>query len=331
MKIIHIINNISVRRGAERLVTDLINHTNHYLIIWHNNTDFAYKINKKRVIILNGYIELILFLLTNYKKYNLFHYHLFPSFYFSIFTPFKSVIHEHGNGVNNRRNKSIIFTTTDRIVYKLAYKIICINKDSVNNLTKHLGYKINNIFVLHNFVTPNLNSKNNIQNYHKKDIIRIGMVAAFDNNKDHILLLNAFSKLPNNYHLILAGSGKKLIECKLFCIEHGFIDRVSFFGDLKDVSFVYSLCNFMILISKHESFGLVVLEAAVFRKRTICSDIDCLRDTCINKIDLVENNVEAIQKKIIDFNPTIKTNFDHILEVYSIDKYIINLEKIYKA
>lgn len=89
-------------------------------------------------------------------------------------------------------------------------------------------------------------------------IFRFGYIGSLNENKNIELLIQSFLKLPQSTELLIAGSGElaKMLEVKF--IDN---DRVKFLGHINEKADFYSKIDALVLPSKNESWGLVVMEA----------------------------------------------------------------------
>lgn len=332
MKVLHVINDLSVPRGAERLVSDIVsNCSDHYVATFQGSGTRYYNLPHDRSYHLKGPIDLIMFLHREKRNFDVIHFHLFPAFYFAVLVGSKAVVHEHGDGTNNRRHGRLLFKILEHFVYNKVNTVLCINEDAKENLIKWQPALSHKILVLANFV-PSSFGRISARNNFGREIRTLGMVAAFDENKQHEILLRALVNVDKNKRLHLVGAGAGLRQMKQLTHELNLRDRVTFHGIVDDVNKIYEMCDLMLLISKNESFGLVVLEAASYGLRTICSDIPALRQTVAFSEDLVQNNTNAIETKINNFS---YGTADHVileqhLSNYQITSYLNELNAIYR-
>ena len=89
-------------------------------------------------------------------------------------------------------------------------------------------------------------------------------VARFSEVKNHRLLLEAFAKahkLSQSLMLSLAGDGPLLEGCKAYAKELGIESRVSFLGNVEDVSSLLKGSDVFVLSSNSEALPISILEA----------------------------------------------------------------------
>ena len=98
-------------------------------------------------------------------------------------------------------------------------------------------------------------------------------VARFDPQKNHALLIEAFSLLGDvRSRLILVGKGPGVEDMRQKVREKGLEDRVEFVGFRKDPVRFLKLANCFVLASDFEGLGNVILEALACSLPVICTD-----------------------------------------------------------
>jgi glycosyltransferase involved in cell wall biosynthesis len=87
-------------------------------------------------------------------------------------------------------------------------------------------------------------------------------IAAFRPEKGHNLLIEAFSRLPDNAFLVLAGDGEKRGVMERFVSEIGLTDRVRFLGNIPDTRPLIATSQATVLASTAvETFSMAMLES----------------------------------------------------------------------
>lgn len=93
----------------------------------------------------------------------------------------------------------------------------------------------------------------------------VGMVGRINEAKGQYLLICALSKIENeNLHAYFVGHEMNkgyIEELKKLAQELGVLERVHFLGFMKNPHHFYQLCDAVVLASKRETFGLVLIEA----------------------------------------------------------------------
>lgn len=85
------------------------------------------------------------------------------------------------------------------------------------------------------------------------------------------LAILALRVLPENVHLMLAGSGKLKDELESLAAQQGVADRVHFLGWVNNITVVASAADIWLVPSRHEPLGNVVLDAWAHRLPVVAS------------------------------------------------------------
>lgn len=193
--------------------------------------------------------------------------------------------------------------------------IIC----SANSIPRHLhvGFK-NNFKVIHNGYDLNIYPKSK-KKYKKKDFLLdandfvVGNVARFNSVKNHLYLLDIFSKIYIRNRvpkLVLIGSGvdennhtlkKKIKELK---IEN----RVMLLGRKDDVINIYPIFDLFILPSESEGFPNVLAESMMNKNIVFSTNVGEVSHIIPNKkfILPLNNHLKSAKKINYYFNNTKK-------------------------
>jgi len=331
MKILHCINSISIVGGAEKIVSKLVEpESDMFVLEVFDDIKKSSSIGKFR-----QYITFAFRLLTLQSKYSLLHFHLFPSFYFSILiNRRKVIIHEH-NTYNRRRSISFL-RPIEKYIYRRANKVICISDAVKDSLEKWCG-ELNNAVVLNNFTRFEHDFSDNVAP-HTDSKVNLMMVASFTEQKRQKELVLALSKLPDNYILHFLGDGPIKNDIINLSSELMIHDKVIFHGNVDNVEDFYKSVDFCILLSNWEGFGMVAVEAASFNKVTLCSNVSGLSEVIVDNDLLISNSAtpEELSFRIEDINEKIRANEEYytayckkICDKYSYKTYYDKLLGIY--
>ncbi|MGE4272451.1 MAG: glycosyltransferase family 4 protein [Desulfitobacterium sp.] len=119
---------------------------------------------------------------------------------------------------------------------------------------------------------------------YKEDEFLFVYAAEFSKRKNQKLLIRAFSKCKlESAHLLLAGKGKTLQECKALAQELGQMERIHFLGYVNDVPDLYTACDAVVSTSLIEGLPFNILEAIGCGLPVIASDIKGHRELIDNK------------------------------------------------
>lgn len=120
----------------------------------------------------------------------------------------------------------------------------------------------------------------------KEDDFLFVYVAEFSKRKNQKMLINAFAKCKlEKAHLLLAGDGKLLDECKRLVNNLGQTERIHFLGYVKDVPSLYCACDCAVSTSKAEGLPFNIIEAMGCGLPVIASDIKGHRELVEDKVN----------------------------------------------
>lgn len=295
MKILTVINKLDVG-GAENLSVDLCNHFLHEKyrvdVLALKDADSFVKrklkddVQYRFLTTGNIYNPLLIFRLIGIvKKYDIVHVHLFPAIYWVIIASFfgkgqaKIVFSEHS--VFNRRRNSGIFRMLDRFLYRSLDKIICVSEGARQALLGHIGDDFDSkIIVINNGIdiTKFKHAPKTHNEFFKKDAFVVMQVSSFRPQKDQQTLIASMLNLPETIKLILVGDGELRKGLEIYVKENKLSERVKFLGARSDVESLLQLSDVVVLSSKHESFGIAIVEGMAAGKPVIASDIVGLRE-----------------------------------------------------
>lgn len=148
---------------------------------------------------------------------------------------------------------------------KTTTHFICVSKNTldflVKNLPKSLNYKttlLGNSFNYKNFYNKSIQSIENQQ----INIINIGNFHSLNKNQNFLIeIALELKKIISNFKFTLLGDGKyrKIVEQRTK--KEGISKHFNFLGNVDDVKKHLSENHIYLHVAKHESFGLVLLEA----------------------------------------------------------------------
>lgn len=105
-------------------------------------------------------------------------------------------------------------------------------------------------------------------------------VARLHEQKDHVTLLQAMTRLPSSYRLFLVGDGPLRDELDEAIARLSLKDRVTFTGTLPNPYPLMQRADVIVLPSREEGFGLVAAEAAALDVPFVGSEVGGLSEVC---------------------------------------------------
>ena len=129
-------------------------------------------------------------------------------------------------------------------------------------------------------------------------------VGSFDTMKNHRDLLQAYAKTNQKLPLVLVGKGSLEAEMKQLAIELNISDRVKFLGFQPNPYPLIASAALLVLTSKFEGFGYVIVEAQALKVPVISTDCPFGPRELLPEKNLVAvgdiNALEALMNKAID-------------------------------
>ncbi|MGB9663697.1 MAG: glycosyltransferase family 4 protein [Ignavibacteria bacterium] len=223
-------------------------------------------------------------------------------------------------------------------------KIIAVSTTVEKNLIEKFGVEKERIIQIYNPL--DFNEYKNIDEPADRSLLGIPddakvflFVGRWTKIKGVDILVKAFRKITNNYpkvYLILitdiSETGKKRIQS----INQNFV----FIKPQRDISYFYKICDAIILPSRVESFPFVMLEAGLYKKIFIGSNVggvgefieDGRDGLLIKKEDSngLTNIIESVVKNLID-TQKLRTNLSNkVYSLLSLKEYSKSIINIYE-
>lgn len=119
----------------------------------------------------------------------------------------------------------------------------------------------------------------------KKIILSVGRLIECKGYED---LIRIWKKLPNNYELVIVGSGEKKNDLEEL-IENYKLENVKLIGfkTKKELEKYYLIADLFILLTKEDIWGLVINEALAYNLPIITTD------TCIAGVEILESGING--------------------------------------
>lgn len=159
-----------------------------------------------------------------------------------------------------------------------------------------------------------------IFNQEKRDSLRqklnldnkfvIGNVARFNDQKNHIFLLDIFKQIASvdqDAVLFLVGAGPLLDKIKQLISEHPYKERIIYYGETDHVEDLYNAMDIFVLPSKYEGLGIVFIEAQINGLKCVTSD-HVPSEVNINNHTVFLSLSENIEKWCIEALSTFSEN-----------------------
>ena len=162
-----------------------------------------------------------------------------------------------------------------RMVYG-AHPCSCVSEGARKDLNSLLG-DITKTTTIYNpcdatWIQSKALQKPHIEQFGLADKQYIIHVASFDTMKGHRDLLQAYAKTERKLPLVLVGKGKLEAEIKALAFQLNISDRVRFLGFQSNPYPIIASAALMVLTSKFEGFGYVIVEAQALGVPVISTD-----------------------------------------------------------
>lgn len=361
VKVLHVIDHFGFG-GAQTIVNGLLNkwETDGIKLISYalRKSNNGIKVDNKIFFMSNhkykydifSFFELKKFIETN--KVEILHLHLVKSMLFGILikqiyhNAFKIIVHEHGKVFND----IFWYNNLLKLFQSKVDLFIAVSEATKKRLIENAGIKQDKIKVLCNFVDLNHFDSQKIEISKLEEREKLGL-----NDENFILgfagrhveqkgcrdLILALCKLKHfeNIKLLIAGDGPKKKEYMTLVDKLGLEQNICFLGFVPDIRWLYSIIDCFVIPSHWEPLGIVALEAHAMGIPVIAANVDGLNEVVLDdKTGLLfepENENDLAKKiELLYHNENLRIklikNGMKNVEKYSLDNYLITLEKIYE-
>jgi glycosyltransferase involved in cell wall biosynthesis len=297
--------------GAERLVVDLVNHSDNEkyrfsIIVFFDDIPLGSLLKKRADIILVekkskfdlGFLSRLEKKLAELKP-DLIHGHLFAGDFWGrlaahrLGIPFLSTEHNlnYGDGYLKNFVKKMVISDHDhsvacslavsgymRAVYKIKREITVINN----------GLELERFTVLPSAIFG--------------DSLHFLMVGRLVKQKGHIIALSALNNLKNySWRLTIVGSGEEKTPLQKFIDKNGLSSRVQIITPTTEIDKYYREADILLMPSNWEGLGVAAMEAMASSRLVVASNTGGLAELIVdNKTGYLVNpaDVLAWQKKL---------------------------------
>jgi glycosyltransferase involved in cell wall biosynthesis len=153
-------------------------------------------------------------------------------------------------------------------------------------------------------------------------------------------LLLAMAQLQQyNAYLWIAGDGDERKKLEKFAADIGVADRVRFLGWQYNIPALYAACDMVVLPSRYEPFGLVMIEAWAHKRPLVSTNAAGPRATAQNELDalLVQvDDVDALVQAIIRVlkepelrEKLVKYGYAHFERDYTLSSTVAQYKQFY--
>ena len=172
----------------------------------------------------------------------------------------------------------------------------------------------------------------------------IGMVANLRPEKNHHLLITAFSSVArviHNVKLVLAGEDCMDGEVQRFAAQNDVKDRILFLGQRDDIPDLLSIFDVFCLPSVHEGLPLTILEAMAAGIPVVGSDVLGINEVIVdgsNGLLFAPGNAEELAERLILAltNQTLSNQLssagrDFVVQNYCLDEKVDQYQHLFSS
>lgn len=204
-------------------------------------------------------------------------------------------------------------------------RIVTLSKDAMRYYSHFLPvHKLSYVYNTRNIDTSLVLSNEErcqIETFKGKNIL-IGMNCVLLYRKGIDIMIEALTMLPDNYKLFVVGNGRHKQTFQNLAMEKGVSDRVCFAGARVNAYRYLPYYDIYALPSRAEGFPLSLLEAAVYGRKTVASDIptvlECFSNDSLQVFHL-KDGAKGLAEAII--KSSTKEQLGHNLK-YLFDKVL---------
>lgn len=232
-----------------------------------------------------------------------------------------------------------LFNFLYRHVYQNYDVIIAQSEDMEKDLALHYPKTVKRISVINNPINiekVKSLAKEPIDFNFDSQMINLVSVGTLRQRKRHDLLLQTLVKLPQNYHLVIVGSGEEEASLKALSHKLGLENRVVFEGHRTNPYPYMKQADLFVLTSEHEGFPNVLLEANSVGTPVVAfacpGGISEIIEEGINGVAVANGDVSALAQSIqMVVNETFIASkvVKSIQRRYSHEIIIKNYEKVF--
>jgi glycosyltransferase involved in cell wall biosynthesis len=203
--------------------------------------------------------------------------------------------------------KRKVYEVIERMVGKITAKAIVVSNDGRDLAIKSNVFKGEKLEVIYYGVNDN---SIGFRPSHNK-VFTLVMVAGFRQQKDHSTLIKSLNLIKDlDWQLYLLGDGELINQIKEIVILNGLESRISFLGNVENVSFYLNQSDLMVLSTHYEGLPIAIIEGLSF----------CL--------PMVVTNVSGNKEAVIDYYNGILVKREDVLELSQALRYCIENRKV---
>jgi glycosyltransferase involved in cell wall biosynthesis len=236
-----------------------------------------------------------------------------------------------------------------RLVFRNSSRIICVSQSECDEYLRRGSFGVADRFVVvHNGIDFSKFGHTQPPTDNGEEI-KMCMVGSFGEGRNHLFVchfLDALKKQGVQYHFTFIGaareSEKEIYDsCINYCHEHGLDDAVTFYGLSNDVPGLLAGMDAFVYATRHDSFGIAVIEAIATGLPTFVNDTDVMRELSgdgklatlytTNDVDALVSKIQHFVSHRMEYWQRAQSSASHVREQYSIERNIANLSIVYQG
>lgn len=196
------------------------------------------------------------------------------------------------------RKKQLFFCLVEFILQFFTDIIVTVCREDEFFAYQNLKIRKSKLITIHNAMPDIAHRKSDTLHSN----LRFITVARFQEPKDYMTLITAFSKINNtNWSLEIIGDGPDFDMIYNKAKEYNLLDNINFLGRRDNVSELLSDADVFLLISNSEGFPRSILEAMRGALPVIATNVGGVKESVIDKANgfvVPPGNVEELSSKI---------------------------------
>ncbi len=185
--------------------------------------------------------------------------------------------------VNTRHGRAGLIAPS--LVWGMTQKVITVSEDAKRQLLKNNRIRESKVEVIYNAIdtgrfanSPQTDARQSYRRLFnwKDDEYVFGMIARLSPEKDHETLIRAFRNVAGECpcaRLAIVGSGPLLNDLESMARDSGVRDRIDFMGYRREIPFLLSAMDCVVLSTKQEGVSITLLEAMAAARPVIATKV----------------------------------------------------------
>jgi len=261
----------------------------------------------------------------------------------------KIIYSSHGGSFHKFNNTLGFIYKYIELFLKKNTNYICVSKYSLEQIRKELNVSEENLNLIYNGIDLKDGHEETkkkdyfLRNNSKEDKLLVIYPALFLENKGHIEFLKLFKngvKLNSNIKIVLLGDGPLKNKITLLIDIYNLKNNIYIEGFKSNIYDYYKSCDLVLLPSKAEAFGYVLLEAMYFKKPVFATNVGAIPEMIEDGINGELFNPNELYKIVSRLNSVTskkeylaelgENSMSILKEKFDLDKMVIKTENLYR-